>query len=104
MRIERCMSCGAPILWARTGKRGWMPLDAEPVPNGNLRFGKGHEIKHVPPGHRETLRAEGVELYQSHYATCPDAAHWRNRSRKERSAGKQQDLFAKGGDHEDQDD
>jgi hypothetical protein len=33
---DTCNSCGAPIRWSRTLKGSYMPLDAEPNPDGNV--------------------------------------------------------------------
>jgi hypothetical protein len=71
---DTCNSCGAPIRWSRTLKGSYMPLDAEPNPDGNVVLYDngtcrvlvdewGHE------GHRHT----------SHFATCPNAMHHRRR-------------------------
>jgi hypothetical protein len=31
-----CRSCEAPIVWAKTANNRRMPLDPEPVPDGNV--------------------------------------------------------------------
>lgn len=73
---RRCRSCGADILWVvneASGRR--MPLDAHPVETG--QFAKSHVsqsgdkvVRHVP----EPLRANYPgKLYETHFATCPNA-------------------------------
>lgn len=68
MTPDRCRSCGAPILWARTTKSKSIPLDADPCEDGNLTLIEG-------VAHYGALA--GQRHYKSHYATCPDAARWR---------------------------
>jgi hypothetical protein len=69
---DTCRSCGAPVRWAITQHENRMPVDPEPVENGNLilidRDGELH-VAHAVPG-----------THVSHYATCPDAERWRRRS------------------------
>lgn len=68
MQYHQCRSCGARIIWIHSAAGNLMPLDAEPVENGNLCIidGKAHAIKNdlfdpmLPQGPR----------YQSHFATC----------------------------------
>lgn len=67
-----CRSCGAPILWgisARSGKS--VPLDPEPVENGNLRLTGPPDFPTV------IFVREGTHV--SHFATCPNAAAHRKR-------------------------
>lgn len=90
-----CTSCNAGIVWTvseATGKRS--PIDAEPVPNGNLRIVEqppgparpGGHVDRLPP----TIRVAGATVdlldptddgvrYVSHFATCPQAAEHRRR-------------------------
>lgn len=76
--ITRCVSCQAPIFWALThGKAKPMPVDAEPVEGGNLRLIKAD----TPPIVTASMQLELGEVddgvrYQSHFASCPDAAKW----------------------------
>jgi hypothetical protein len=66
-----CRSCGAEIKWALTvnGKR--MPLDAEPIKPapGTFILGDGTD------GYQYATAA--VPVYQSHFASCPQAASHR---------------------------
>jgi len=91
MKLSRCRSCGEAILWTITTNGKRMPVDAEPVVaargfrldetvlddaqmgfnEDDLRPGKELLVTFVveaPPGER---------LYQSHFATCPNAAEHR---------------------------
>ncbi len=63
--VSDCRSCGAPIFWAITPSGKRIPLDAEPVEQrGLFVFDNGYA---KPP----------PVVYQSHFATCPDADSWR---------------------------
>lgn len=79
----QCRSCRAPVRWVVTeanGKR--MPLDPEPVPDGNVwvvRIEDGMPVVAV------ALSAEGVPpaeafRYQSHFVSCADRDSWRKRT------------------------
>lgn len=81
MAVQRCRSCQAPIVWAKTtpGDRS-IPLDANDdgtamvVDNGNLVL--------VDDPERTVVRyvKAGEGRYQTHFASCPQAAeHRRNR-------------------------
>lgn len=78
--MSRCRSCRARIRWVHiagsiTNKT--MPLDAEPHPHGNIVI----RTEGPNAGRAEVLgKATSVEasrsgavLYQSHFATCPNA-------------------------------
>lgn len=64
-----CRSCQAPIRWKLTeaGKR--MPIDRDPVPDGNVVLLDGDRV-HVL--HADEV-ADDVPRYVSHFATCPNA-------------------------------
>ena len=79
-RTDRCSTCGAPIRWAHTVNGKAMPVDAEPVPDGNVvytgrpvtndqcRTAPGVRVESQPP-----MFDDGEPRYTSHFATCPDA-------------------------------
>lgn len=81
---SQCESCGARILWARTGSDKLMPVDAEPVPDGNV------EIDESPTDVPDFRRAkvwgtahrwpDGMPRYRAHFVTCPQASSWRRSS------------------------
>jgi hypothetical protein len=78
MNRNECRSCGARIRWGLTPKGKAVPVDWEPVAEGNLvlevyetdltvtvlPFRKGKHSEHGP-------------RYVSHFATCPQAKAWR---------------------------
>ncbi len=81
--LKHCRSCGAPIYWATHAATGRsMPVDAEPVPNGNVL------LTYSP--HADSLTAEVLAVGEapadatrprrtSHFATCAHAVDWRGR-------------------------
>lgn len=77
---EKCRSCDAPVYWGVTtaGKR--IPVDADPIPTGNmaLDFQTAGVLARIL-GRNE--KHEGPR-YQSHFVTCPNASkHRRKRCR-----------------------
>lgn len=66
MKIVPCKSCGADIFFVRMRKTGRsMPLDAKPQKLVWLIGGDGNQ------------EGEMVEVYASHFSTCPNAAQHR---------------------------
>lgn len=66
---KKCRSCGAEILWVVTVNDKKMPVDPKPEKRIVLSAG--------PTGN--TPRADVVDTYLSHYASCPHADGWRKR-------------------------
>jgi hypothetical protein len=79
---DRCRSCHAPITWAVTGKGRRMPLDPQPVAEGNIRLepipGRSTPLA-IVMGKGEATTRSG---YVSHFATCPNAKRHRKSERK----------------------
>lgn len=76
--VDKCRSCGAPIIWALTRTYRIMPIDAEPVDGGNVVIvGRGERAPRVDVRPGGTL-FDDRPTYTSHFATCPDAARWRH--------------------------
>lgn len=80
-----CSSCGAAIRWAKTPAGKAIPLDAEPASDGNIRLGLvgGEEMAIVlSAADVAGYQVDGLALYKTHFATCPNAAaHRRARVR-----------------------
>jgi hypothetical protein len=82
--VEQCGApqCGRDIVWAKTNKAKWMPVDLEPSPDGNvvLRWAAGMEAPQATvltaAQHRQRQLLMG-SLRNSHFATCPDAERFR---------------------------
>lgn len=84
-----CRKCDAPVKMIPT-LAGWektpptiMPIDFEPVPDGNVIILPAEPVAAIPPraktlkkGEAETL-PEGTLRYKSHFATCPFAKDFR---------------------------
>lgn len=77
MQPAKCRSCGADILWIHSAAGNLMPLDAEPVANGNI-FVLDGKARFVSNDLFEPMLPEGPR-YQSHFASCPEAAKWRKK-------------------------
>ncbi len=91
--MTRCSSCGAQIEWAVTERGAPMPVDAKPVPDGNIllshrRGGEPPVAVYQRPDDIAKLRAQHAHrapdtgegpfgLFVSHFATCPQAARHR---------------------------
>lgn len=76
-----CSSCGAPILWRRTTTNRPIPLDAEPVPNGNIILQPEGRITVLGP---LDVLSSALPRYVSHFATCKDATDWRTKPKPKR--------------------
>lgn len=78
--IAACRTCDTAIVWATTANGKAMPVDAEPVEDGNV------ELSPPPPGKRAPIATVltgpsllGGPVHKPHFATCPDADSWRQR-------------------------
>ena len=75
--MPTCKSCGAPIIWAKTPKGKRLPLDPEPVDNGNVILTtEGAVVLGVAVNEPEYAH---LDKYVSHFATCPSASSHRKR-------------------------
>jgi len=76
--VAECRSCDAPIVWARTQADKSMPIDAEPVADGNIVF-TGHYTAQGVQFVRYLKKGEepSGDRYVSHFATCKDSSSWR---------------------------
>ena len=78
--VKECRSCGAPVVWTVTHNGKRMPVDAEPVEGGNIRLRRdGGSVVAEYPGreHPGLFDDPDRARYVSHFATCPESAHWR---------------------------
>lgn len=78
---QRCRSCNAPVVWARTQFNGTpMPIDWDPVDDGNILINEndGRLIALVLPPGDERIASETT--YTTHFMTCPDGDQWRRRT------------------------
>jgi hypothetical protein len=65
--LTNCQSCGASIDFIVSEKGRRVPVDAKPL------------TVFTPDG-------RAVKGYQSHFATCPQAAEWRGKKRQPKAA------------------
>lgn len=74
---EKCRSCSAPIYWAVTEAGKSIPVDAEPIPTGNMAL----NFLTAGVSARILGRSEhhNGARYQSHFVTCPNANKHRRR-------------------------
>lgn len=89
---EKCRSCGAEIAWLvhdRTGKPA--PIEVTPRPDGNVvvlsdgglcRMEIATRYRVLTKAEKEEMdagRFPGLPRYVSHFVSCADAPHWRDR-------------------------
>ena len=74
--MSACRKCHAGIIWATTTKGASIPIDEEPVQDGNLVLvpQQGRTVLARTP---DELLDRGRHRYVSHFATCPNAAEFR---------------------------
>ncbi len=77
--VKGCRSCGVPIIWTVTHKGRKMPVDAEAVPNGNIRLRQEGDkvIAEYPGKEHPSLLEDDRKRYVSHFATCDHSDEWR---------------------------
>ena len=73
--MSRCRSCLGEITWARTESGKRIPLDAEPVDDGNVEL----TMQGVAVVHGQPPMFDPGPMYVSHFATCPNANEHRSK-------------------------
>jgi hypothetical protein len=66
------------MIWRETEKGKRIPLDPEPVVDGNIRL-NGTRCHTLTELELSAANQDGELLYKSHFATCPDAAKHRKK-------------------------
>ena len=91
---DRCRGCGAEVIWIKTAGGKTMPVDAEPVWVKTETGGKpyfradGSQVTGIRVGDAyDDPESEVVEVYESHFATCPMGGKFRNRKPRTRAPG-----------------
>lgn len=82
--MSKCRSCPAQVVWAKhkTTDRA-NPLDPQPSEKGNLLLDRSRMIYEVLTGDDlERAREQGIPLFVSHFATCPNARRHHNHQRR----------------------
>lgn len=77
---DRCSSCQAPIIWSVTETGRKCPIDADPVPDGNLILVKQLIGPPLMKVFNEKTHPNWPRRYVSHFATCAHAAEHRRRN------------------------
>ena len=70
MNIVECRSCKAKIAFITMESGRSMPVDSEPVDNGNVWIGEDGVGRVVGKGDYSTVT---MPLFISHFATCPNS-------------------------------
>lgn len=76
--LSRCRTCKATIFWATTEQGKTIPMDADPVVDGNM-YRDGDTMRAVSLLNQPE---EGTPLFKSHFATCSEPASHRKVVRK----------------------
>jgi hypothetical protein len=78
---SKCKSCDRPIVWCKMSSGKNMPLDPEPVADGNLvrmaSVESGRAVFHAVVYRAD--KHEGFKRYRSHFVSCPQADQHRKR-------------------------
>lgn len=83
LATEPCRSCGAQVIWCETAGGRAMPVDAVPVPGGNIAIGT-RPLQRGPGRPLVSTVAKELafgrrDLRKSHFATCAQASKWRRK-------------------------
>lgn len=76
-----CNYCAKQIIWLRTRTGAFMPVDAQPAPNGNV-LRSGDHAGVLGKNQAAAARAEGAPLHLHHAINCPDASKWQGKGGK----------------------
>lgn len=84
MTIEfgTCKSCGAKMMWAVTENGKRIPLDLDPVSNGNMILVHGPDRSVVTAHYLKKDEETTEDRYTSHFASCPQSKLW-SKSKKQ---------------------
>lgn len=78
---ETLGECNAPIIFAITKNDRRIPLDPEPVTDGNILVTNGLDASGKPAKFAEQVdratQPPGKALYREHRASCPEREHRR---------------------------
>lgn len=74
-----CKSCGAKVIWCVTVNGKKMPVDTEPVHNGNILLRRRGDKTMALYLSKEAQPRGDEHRYVSHFATCPHAKSHRRK-------------------------
>lgn len=69
--MSTCSTCRMPVVWGTTASGKPIPLDPDPVENGNLAVRPGGQVRYMKLSEQPE---PGEWRAVSHFATCLDAA------------------------------
>lgn len=76
--MTACKSCQAPVTWLHTESGLRIPVDVQPVADGNIRI--IGDVAHVVGATIDLLDdTDDGTRYVSHFVSCESAAEWRKR-------------------------
>lgn len=81
--MNTCRSCGARIRWATTANGNRMPIDDEPVPDGNIVLSDPTPGAYAPVAllvDPDAPMLDDPPRFVAHFATCPNADQHRKRT------------------------
>lgn len=85
--MTTCEHCHRQILWVMGPRGGFMPVDANPSPDGTVAVQRGEGgVLHggtVTRGQAGGMRAAGKQLHTPHRITCEHADRWAKGHHKE---------------------
>lgn len=76
---DRCRTCGRPIVWAVTRNGKDMPVNPEPVKDGNIKLTARPGMAPLADVLPVAKRFGRKDLVTSHFTNCPGADRWRRR-------------------------
>lgn len=80
--MTTCQSCGAAIFWAVSVNGSRMPINAEPVVDGNVLVSVSRsnpENKKCIVLAHAAVKPKDRRLFTSHFSTCPNARKHRRK-------------------------
>lgn len=78
MKVTKCRSCHAPVIWAQTLRDKFLPVNPEPSDKGQVTL---EEREGKPPlALYHGVKARGITYYVPHWATCPQSKQWRKKN------------------------
>jgi hypothetical protein len=78
-KVAKCRSCGAGVFWAITAGGKLNPVDAEPVPTGNLVLSISPDKDVLQAASFDGAKHAGRRRFVSHFSTCPNSTAHRLR-------------------------
>jgi hypothetical protein len=86
-QFAKCTTCQAPVIFVKSAANPMKSviLNAEPDPTGNTVIIDGQAK--VDTGDMYDVVPADLPRYKSHWATCPQAAEWRQKQKDRKNKG-----------------